>query len=118
MNEPPIPPFRDAPPIPPPAGDLCPVCHAALQGRPRLCPNCGAVLAQVSAGTSCWVSLLSITLVLVALAFGGVGACFLLFASSGGIAGSVTGTYAFTAFCFVAAAACAWAVRALNQRKK
>lgn len=118
MNEPPAPPFNDAPPIPPPSGDVCPVCHTNLQGRPRLCPNCGAVLAQFSAGTSCWVSLLSITLSLLALAFGGVGTCFLIVVTSPGVGLDMGGTYVIIAFCLLAALGCGWAVRALNQRKK
>ncbi|HVF85279.1 MAG TPA: hypothetical protein VM821_04810 [Abditibacteriaceae bacterium] len=118
MNEPPVPPFHDSPPIPPPAGDLCPVCHAPLQGRPKFCPNCGVILAQVSGGTSCWISLVSISLILLALAFGSVGACFLLFAQLAGMGSNDSQTYGIIAFCLLAALGCSWAVVALNRRRK
>ena len=113
MNE-----FSSGPPIPPPSGDVCPVCHAPLSGRPKFCPNCGVVLAQVSGGTSCWVSLLSAFLVLAALAFGGAGACFALFASSEFGSGNNAQTYGIVAFCFAVTLVCGWAVFALNRRKK
>ncbi len=114
--------FSLPPPIPPPLSDVCPVCGASLQGRPKLCPNCGAVLAQFSTATSCWASLATFVLVMLALGFGGTGACLLLVASSepGGLNAPSTykGIFAFIAFCFLAALGCGWAVWALNRRKK
>ena len=106
------------PPIPPPSGDLCPVCHRALAGRPQFCPNCGAVLAQFSAATSCWTTLATVFLVMLALAFGGAGACFLLIASVEGVGVKPSQDYAIIAFCFLGALGCGWAVWALNRRKK
>ncbi len=107
-----------APPIPPPGGDVCPACHAPLSGQPKICPHCGTILRQVSTATSCWATLASVVLVFAALAFGGAGACFLLFSGSDYGMGSKSQTYGIIAGCFAAFAACIWAVWALNRRKK
>lgn len=106
------------PPIPPPTGDVCPVCHAPLQGRPQFCPNCGASRAQFSGGASCWKALFSAFLGLLAVAFGGAGACFLVFASSAYGSGQNLQSYGTVAFCFVVSAICIWAIWALNRRRK
>ncbi len=106
------------PPIPLPSGDLCPVCHTAYEGRPKFCPHCGAVLSQFSGGVSCWRALAAGVLVLLALAFGGAGACFLLFASNEFGNGQNGQTYGIVAFCFAVTIGCLWAAWALSRSKR
>lgn len=106
-----------APPIPPPSGDVCAICGAEVRSAREFCPHCGARLRQQANTTSCWVALASAVLMLLALAFGGAGACFLLFASAEFGYGQKSQIYGIVAFCFAAMLVCGWAVWALNRRK-
>jgi uncharacterized paraquat-inducible protein A len=75
-------------PIPAPEAQTCRACGASIaDARAKYCPRCGAVLQSENRTVSGLKIFGAICLGMIALLFGGAGACFLIitpFALSGG----------------------------------
>ena len=108
-----------APPIPSPEAQTCRACSAAIgDAHAKYCPRCGAALRRETATVSGLKIFGAICLGMIAMLFGGVGACFLILTPLG-LSGGGSDLWMMIAIALVAlalSAACVFGIVKLVKR--
>jgi hypothetical protein len=102
---------------PSPSDKQCFNCGKDLQSSATFCPHCGAPLPTQGSGVKIVLRLLGVLVLSgLALLFGASGACFMLFATGGGVSNQASDALGMGMIGLVLlgfAALCAWGIIAL-----
>lgn len=111
--------------LPQPSAQTCRNCGAAVGEGIARCPNCGEALLASKKGGGCLIIGVQVVLALLAMLFGGVGACFALVGIVGVTASTSSPTLEelapyliFGLLGFAVAAPCVWGIVSLSKRGK